>query len=105
VRVNLVVVGDPRWQLVHHGLGIRTRTEADVTRLIVPTKASAIPLLCGLSIGVVLGSRPIARANEPAYKQQTAVDATGGVHDSNTLSALDEVPHVTGRSITIATTA
>jgi transposase len=47
---------------------------------------------------------------EPAYKQQTAVDAkqgvildvevtTGGVHDSNTLSALDEVPRVTGRSI------
>ena len=40
---------------------------------------------------------------EPAYKQQTAVDAkkgvildvevtTGGVHDSKTLSALDEVP-------------
>ena len=51
---------------------------------------------------------------EPAYKQQTAVDArqgvildvevtTGGVHDSNTLSALDDVPHVTGRAITIAT--
>jgi transposase len=51
---------------------------------------------------------------EPAYKQQTAVDAkkgvildvevtTGGVHDSKTLSALDEVPRVTGRSITIAT--
>jgi hypothetical protein len=30
VRVNLVVVGDPRWQLMHHGLGIRTRTDADV---------------------------------------------------------------------------
>ena len=29
-RVNLVVVGDPRWQLAHHGLGIRTRTDADV---------------------------------------------------------------------------
>ena len=28
---------------------------------------------------------------------------TGGVHDSNTLSALDDVPHVTGRAITIAT--
>lgn len=28
---------------------------------------------------------------------------TGGVHDSNTLSALDEVPRVTGRSITIVT--
>jgi hypothetical protein len=51
---------------------------------------------------------------EPAYKQQTAVDAkqgvildvevtTGSVHDSKTLSALDEVPRVTGRSITIAT--
>src|SRR6516165_9889346 len=51
---------------------------------------------------------------EPAYKQQTAVDTkqgvildvevtTGGVHDSNTLSALDEVPRVTGRSITIVT--
>jgi len=51
---------------------------------------------------------------EPTYKQQTAVDAkqgvildvevtTGGVHDGNTLSALDEVPRVTGRSITIAT--
>lgn len=51
---------------------------------------------------------------EPAYKQQTAVDTkqgvildvkvtTGGVHDRNTLSALDEVPRVTGRSITIVT--
>jgi hypothetical protein len=30
MRVNLVVVGDPRWQLVHHGLGIWTRTDADV---------------------------------------------------------------------------
>lgn len=51
---------------------------------------------------------------EPAYKQHTAVDAkqgvilavevtTGGIHDSNALSALDEVPLVTGRSIAVAT--
>jgi hypothetical protein len=33
VRVNLVVVGDPRWQLMHHGLGIRARTNADVVTL------------------------------------------------------------------------
>ena len=30
MRVNLVVVGDPRRQLTHHGLGIRSRTDADV---------------------------------------------------------------------------
>jgi hypothetical protein len=30
--------------------------------LIVRTNASAIPLLCGLSIGVVLGSSPTSRA-------------------------------------------
>ena len=28
--VNLVVVGDPRWQLVHHSLGVRAGTDADV---------------------------------------------------------------------------
>src|SRR5215472_10819911 len=32
------------------------------SRLIVRTKASAIPLLCGLSRGVVLGSSPMSRA-------------------------------------------
>jgi transposase len=51
---------------------------------------------------------------EPAYKQHTAVDAkqgvilavevtTGGIHDSNALSVLDEVSLVTGRSIATAT--
>ena len=30
MRVNLVVVGDPRRQLTHHGLGIGSRTDADV---------------------------------------------------------------------------
>jgi hypothetical protein len=30
VWVNLVVVGDPRWQLVHHSLGVRAGTDADV---------------------------------------------------------------------------
>ena len=30
VRVNLVIVGDPGRQLTHHGLGIRSRTDADI---------------------------------------------------------------------------
>jgi hypothetical protein len=63
VRVNLIVVGDPSWQLTHYGFGIWSRTDADiVSRLMVRTKASAIPLLCGLSRGVVLGSSPMSRA-------------------------------------------
>ena len=33
VRVHLVVVGDPRWQLEHHGFSIGTRTDADVITL------------------------------------------------------------------------
>src|ERR1700751_5762895 len=30
VRVNLVIVGDPRRQLTHYGLGIRSGTNADI---------------------------------------------------------------------------
>jgi hypothetical protein len=30
VRVNLIVVGDPGRQLAHHGLGLRSRTDADI---------------------------------------------------------------------------
>jgi len=33
VRVNLVVVGDPPDSLVHHGLGSRAQTDADVIAL------------------------------------------------------------------------
>jgi hypothetical protein len=33
VRVNLVVVGDPRWQLTHDGFGIWSRTDADIVAL------------------------------------------------------------------------
>src|SRR5262249_3834661 len=33
VRVNLVVVGDPSWQLTHHGFGIWSRTDADIVAL------------------------------------------------------------------------
>src|SRR5262245_52445061 len=33
VRVNLVVVGDPSWQLTHYGFGIWSRTDADVVTL------------------------------------------------------------------------
>jgi len=33
VRVNLVVVGDPSWQLTHHGFGIWPRTDADIVAL------------------------------------------------------------------------
>src|SRR5262249_48992051 len=44
----------------------------------VRTKASAIPLLCGLSIGVVLGSRPMSRAKlrvSPAREQLPLSDS------------------------------
>jgi hypothetical protein len=44
---------------------------------------------------------------EPGLRKQGVIldveVTTGGVHDSNTLSALDEVPRVRGRSITITT--
>jgi hypothetical protein len=30
VRVNLVVVGDPSWQLMHYGFGVWSRTDADI---------------------------------------------------------------------------
>src|SRR3974377_794376 len=33
VGVNLVVVGEPRWKLMHHGLSIRSRTDANVVTL------------------------------------------------------------------------
>src|SRR5215831_19099369 len=33
VRVNLVVVGDPSWQLTHDGFGIWSRTDADIVAL------------------------------------------------------------------------
>jgi hypothetical protein len=63
VRVNLVVVGDPSWRLSHDGFGIWSRTDADIVALDrANEKASAIPLLCGLSRGVVLGSSPMSRA-------------------------------------------
>src|SRR5262249_23575351 len=44
----------------------------------VRTKAPAIPLLCGLSIGVVLGSRPMSRAKlrvSPARSQLPLSDS------------------------------
>jgi putative transposase len=41
------------------GLCFGTRIDAHVVALDGAKKASVIPLLCGLSIGVVLGSRPI----------------------------------------------
>ena len=33
MRVNLVVVGDPSWQLTHDGFGIWSRTDADIVAL------------------------------------------------------------------------
>src|SRR5262249_50686471 len=33
VRVNLVVVGDPSWQLTHDGFGIWSRTDTDIVAL------------------------------------------------------------------------
>ncbi len=79
-----------------------------------PSPGVATPRICRTDPDASLGNGGRLPRVEPAYKQQTAVDAqqgvildvevtTGGVHDSNTLSALDEVPHLTGRSITIAT--
>ena len=33
MRVNLVVVGDPGWQLTHYGFGIWSQTDADIVAL------------------------------------------------------------------------
>src|SRR5262249_18501909 len=43
----------------------------------VRTKASAIPLLCGLSIGVVLGSRPMLRAKLACLAGEVAAAIVG----------------------------
>src|SRR3974390_3296365 len=75
---------------------------------------SKTPRICRTDPDASLGKGGRLPRVEPAYKQQTAVDAqqgvildvevtTGGAHDTNTLSALDEVPHLPGRPITIAT--
>src|SRR3954447_23415655 len=63
VRVNLVVVGEPARQLAEDALGVRSRADADVVAF-DGAKASAIPLDWGLSMGVVLGSRPRSRAKD-----------------------------------------
>src|SRR5215831_12717420 len=46
------------------------------TRLIVRTKASAIPLLCGLSRGVVLGSSPMSRVEAAGVAGDVAAAVT-----------------------------
>jgi Transposase DDE domain len=91
-------------------------TELDSTPAPSPEVAttSKTQRICQTDPDASLGKGGRLPRVEPAYKQQTAVDTkqgvildvevtTGRVHDSNTLSALDEVPRVTGRSITIVT--
>jgi len=66
MRVDSIVVVAPVGQLADHGSSVGLFHDADVTRFIVRTKASAMPLDCGLSIGVVRGLRLILLAKRRA---------------------------------------
>ena len=104
------------WDAIVEAHADAVLTELDSTPAPSPEVAttSKTQRICQTDPDASLGKGGRLPRVEPAYKQQTAVDAqqgvildvevtTGGVHDSNTLSALDEVPRVTGRSITIVT--
>ena len=62
MRVNLVVVGEPGWQLTHDGLGIGSRTDAEIVAFDRTDEGFSHSIALGLSMGVVLGSRPMSRA-------------------------------------------
>jgi len=49
VRVNLVVAGEPAWELAQDRLGVRGGGDADVVALQVRTNASAMLFHCGLA--------------------------------------------------------
>src|SRR5215212_2078961 len=79
-----------------------------------PGRDKKVQRICRTDPEASLGKGGRMPRVEPAYKQHTAVDAkqgvilavevtTGGIHDSNALPVLDEVPLVTSRSIAIAT--
>jgi transposase len=98
------------WDAIVEAHADAVLTELDSTPAPSPEVAttSKTQRICQTDPDASLGKGGRLPRVEPAYKQQTAVDTkqgvtTGGVHDSNTLSALDEVPRVTGRSITIVT--
>ena len=104
------------WDAIVEAHADAVLTELDSTPAPLPEVAttSKTQRICQTDPDASLGKGGRLPRVEPAYKQQTAVDTkqgvildvevtTGGVHDSNTLSALDEVPRVTGRSITIVT--
>src|SRR5215831_11893470 len=104
------------WDAIVEAHADAVLTELDSTPAPSPEVAttSKTQRICQTDPDASLGKGGRLPRVEPAYKQQTAVDTkqgvildvevtTGGVHDSNTLSALDEVPRVTGRSITMVT--
>ena len=104
------------WDAIVEAHADAVLTELDSTPAPSPEVATTnkTQRICQTDPDASLGKGGRLHRVEPAYKQQTAVDTkqgvildvevtTGGVHDSNTLSALDEVPRVTGRSITIVT--
>jgi hypothetical protein len=103
------------WETIVEAHADAVLTELDSTPAPSPKVAttSKTQRICQTDPDASLGKGGRLPRVEPAYKQQTAVDTkrgvildvvtTGGVHDSNTLSALDEVPRVTGSSITIVT--
>jgi hypothetical protein len=62
VRVNLVVVGDPSWQLTQYGFGIWSLTDADEVALDRANEGFSHSVALGTFGGVVLGSSPMSRA-------------------------------------------
>ena len=58
MRVNLVVVGDPSWQLTHDCVGIWSRTDTDIVALDRANEGFSHSVALWTSRGVVLGFEP-----------------------------------------------
>ena len=58
-----VVVREPTIELLNHRGGVRTLLDLCIVALEGLHEGSAIPFNCGLSIGVVRGTRPITLAS------------------------------------------
>ena len=89
MRVNLVVVGDPSWQLTHYGFGIWSRTDADIVALDrAPTgkAAEAAPAhapTCEVAVAAAPGLAAAGEIAEPA----TALAPTGNAAEPAPLIA------------------
>jgi hypothetical protein len=89
VRVNLVVVGDPSWQLTHDGFGIWSRTDADIVAL---DRANE-----GFSHSVALWTFERRR---PRFEPDVAGEAAGVAGDVAAAVIRKPFDRVTGKRLT-----